>query len=108
MTNITAELGIEVLDEDDGVDSHGIGRGGQMSLNLAVPFDQRSGCATIPFSGLAQNGKEHCVYGSVAGAVNHLAGIVVWATAKHLADECDRVKKSNPTFDVWRRSLSIP
>ncbi len=79
-----------------------------MSLNLVVPFDQRSGGATIPFSGLPQNGQEHCVYGSIAGAVNHLAAFAVWATAKQLADECDRLKKSSPTFGIIARVAVVP
>ena len=79
-----------------------------MTQNLAVPFDQRSGGATIPFSGLPQNGQEDCVYGIIGGAVNHLAAFAVWATAKQLADECDRLKKSSPTFDVVSPVAVVP
>jgi hypothetical protein len=61
-------------------------------------FWLRSG-PTIAFPGLSQDGKSHCVYASVAGAVNHVAGRPHWSVPALVA-ECDRRSERSPTFDT--------
>src|SRR4051794_30765503 len=66
-------------------------------MSLA-PFWVRTG-PSIPFRGLTQDGKSHCVYASLAGAVNHVVGADVWTVAALVA-ECQRRSSYDPTFDT--------
>jgi hypothetical protein len=54
---------------------------------------------TVEFRGLTQGHSPHCVYASLAGAINHVVGSVVW-TVDTLVEECKRRRCPSPTFDV--------
>src|SRR4051812_13691932 len=53
----------------------------------------------VPFRGLTQDGKSHCVYASVAGAMNHVAGRAHW-TVDALVRACVSGGHTSPTFDT--------
>lgn len=53
----------------------------------------------VPFGGLTQDGKSHCVYASVAGAMNHIAVKAHW-TVDALVKACLRGGYTSPTFDT--------
>lgn len=70
-------------------------KGGMMSSDR---FWLRSG-PTVPFDGLGQDGRSHCVYASVAGAMNHVSGVAQW-TVDALFRKCLENGHTSPTFDT--------
>ena len=66
-------------------------------IDTSRPFWKRTGPAVV-YPGLTQGGEPLCVYASIGGAINHLAGRTVWQT-KTLQKACAQRGVAQPTFD---------
>ncbi|MBM3999077.1 MAG: hypothetical protein FJ297_05965 [Planctomycetes bacterium] len=70
-----------------------------MIPDLTKHFSQRGSVNAVPFKGLTQQNEPHCVFASIAGAVNHLMGYPVWRTAADLFQEWQVTNQTGITFD---------
>ncbi|MBL9164625.1 MAG: hypothetical protein JNL18_17995 [Planctomycetaceae bacterium] len=68
-----------------------------MGTQSAKWWERRSNL--LPYDGLLQGIEDTCVYASIAGAVNYVAGKKVWMTSS-LRDEWNRNGPRQPSFGV--------
>jgi hypothetical protein len=70
-----------------------------MTPDITKHFSQRGSVNAIPFVGLCQRHEPHCVFASIAGAVNHLMGYPVWQTAADLFQAWLAINPTGINFD---------